>query len=93
MTDHSTYATSSAAEQQADSRVQVARLEERLIAVKRELDDMRERFDDMSGKLDLVLSQLSEAKGGWRLLMLMGGAASMLGGFVVWAASHLSVIK
>ncbi len=90
MNDHPAYTQATAAAQ-ADSRVQVARLEERLIAVKRELDDMRERFDDMSGKLDLVLTQLSEAKGGWRLLMLLGGGASMVGGFIVWAASHLSI--
>jgi hypothetical protein len=35
-----------------------------------------------------VLDKLSEAKGGWRLLMGLGGAAATLGGIITWFATH-----
>lgn len=42
-----------------------------------------------SEKLDRVLEQLAQARGGWRTLMLVGGAAGSLGGALSWLASHL----
>ncbi len=42
-----------------------------------------------SAKLDTVLSTLTEAKGGWRALMWVGGVATTLGGGFGWALSHL----
>lgn len=42
-----------------------------------------------SEKLDRVLEQLAQARGGWRTLMLIGGAAGSLGGVITWLVSHL----
>ncbi|MEG0082237.1 MAG: hypothetical protein RR775_10135 [Massilia sp.] len=42
-----------------------------------------------SQKLDQVLAQLAEARGGWRTLMLIGGAAGTLGSAATWLISHL----
>lgn len=42
-----------------------------------------------SEKLDRMLSLVSEARGGWRTLMLIGGAAGSLGGVITWLVSHL----
>jgi hypothetical protein len=64
--------------------VAIARLEERM---RRMEDDMTE----MSGKLDTVLTALSEAKGGWRTLMLLGGAGAAAGGLVTWIATHITL--
>lgn len=42
-----------------------------------------------SEKLDRVLAQLAEARGGWRVLMLIGGAAGAIGSGLTWVLSHL----
>lgn len=42
-----------------------------------------------SEKLDRVLEQLAQARGGWRTLMLIGGAAGSLGSAITWLISHL----
>ena len=41
-----------------------------------------------SEKLDRVLAQLAEARGGWRTLMMLGGAAGTIGSGVTWLVSH-----
>lgn len=40
-------------------------------------------------KLDQVLAQMSEAKGGWRTLLLIGGAASTMGAGMAWLFEHV----
>ena len=57
-------------------------------ALKSELDDVKRKQTSMDAKLDMVLDKLSEAKGGWRLLMLLGGAGATLGGLITWALNH-----
>lgn len=64
------------------------RLEGAVAALKTELDDVKVKQAAMDAKLDLVLDKLSEAKGGWKLLMAMGGAAATLGGLITWFATH-----
>jgi hypothetical protein len=41
--------------------------------------------DDMTA----VRLQLSEAGGGWKMLVALGGAASAIGGLITWAATHV----
>ncbi len=64
------------------------RLEGAVAALKTELDSVKDRQVAIDGKLDQVLDKLSEAKGGWRLLMALGGAAATLGGIITWFATH-----
>lgn len=64
------------------------RLEGAVDSLKKEVDDIKVNQAAMSVKLDLVLDKLSEAKGGWRLLMALGGAAATIGGLVTWFATH-----
>jgi hypothetical protein len=44
---------------------------------------------DLDSKVDTIHEKLSEAKGGWKVLMGLGGASSVLGGLVTWFATHL----
>jgi uncharacterized protein (DUF1786 family) len=37
-----------------------------------------------------VRLQLAEASGGWKLLVMLGGSASMLGGAITWAFQHFT---
>lgn len=68
------------------------RLEGAVSALKTELDSVKVKQAQMDVKLDLVLDKLSEAKGGWRLLMALGGAASVLGAAITWFATHTFTI-
>lgn len=57
-------------------------------ALQTQVADFKTRQALMDQKLDIVLDKLAEAKGGWRTLMLLGGAASTVGGCVTWIATH-----
>ena len=54
-----------------------------------QLTEIKSKQAAIDSKLDLVVNQLSEAKGGWRTLMLIGGAATTVGAAVSWVAQHL----
>lgn len=43
---------------------------------------------DLDGKVDTIHDKLTEAKGGWKVLMGLGGASSVIGGVVTWFATH-----
>jgi hypothetical protein len=64
--------------------LQIARLEA-------QFSFMRETLVKMDERLEVMERQLAEAKGGWRTLMWLGGAAAGLGGVVTWVLSHIKV--
>lgn len=47
-------------------------------------DLLRTLADDMTA----IRLQLAEAGGGWRMLLALGGASSVVGGFITWAVTH-----
>lgn len=57
-------------------------------ALQVQMSDLKARHAVTNAKLDLVLEKLSEAKGGWRVLMLLGGAASALGAGLTWLVTY-----
>jgi hypothetical protein len=55
------------------------------------LEDNRlntETLNAMASAIQSMQLQMAEAKGGWRVLMLLGGAAAGAGSFITWALSH-----
>lgn len=58
-------------------------------ALQLQMSDLKSRQAVMDGKLDQVLTKLSEASGGWKTLMLLGGAAGSLGAALSWVIAHL----
>ncbi len=46
----------------------------------------------MSKSIQAIELQLAAAKGGWRLLIAMGGAAGAIGAGITWAAAHLKLL-
>ena len=59
-----------------------------IAVLKSQLADIKVKQTQIDEKLDLVLGKLSEAKGGWRLLMALGGAAATAGGVITWLLTH-----
>lgn len=74
-----------------EARINIARLESEVAHLTFSIAEVKASQADMAKKLDMVLRQLSEAKGGWRTLMLVGGAASTVGAGVAALLSHLKV--
>ena len=68
------------------------RLEGAVDALKDELGAVKIKQAQIGEKLDLVLEKLTEAKGGWKLLMAFGGAAAALSAVLSWFASHTFTI-
>jgi len=56
-----------------------------------DMDKMLENMKAMQATLTAIDKTLSEAKGGWKVLMLVGGASSVVGAslvqFVSWYAN------
>lgn len=47
-----------------------------------------ELLKTMAQDMTAIRLQLAEARGGWRLLMLLGGGAATLGSGITWAIGH-----
>jgi multidrug resistance efflux pump len=59
---------------------------EQLLDSNRQLE---ESVATMSAAIQSMQLQMAEAKGGWKLLMAIGGAAASAGGLISWLATHL----
>lgn len=44
----------------------------------------------MNERLNTMNTTLSEARGGWRTVMLIGGSAASLGGLLSWALTNIT---
>lgn len=66
------------------------RLQAEVVALRRDNDRMLELLGKLTVTVDSINTKLSEAKGGWRLLMALGGSAAMLGGVLSWALQHVN---
>ena len=77
-------------EELIEARINIARLESEVAHLTRSMGEVKESQADMAAKLDAVLLTLSEARGGWKTLMLVGGAASTIGALVTWAITQFS---
>jgi hypothetical protein len=47
-----------------------------------------ELLAQLAQDMTAVRLQLAEAGGGWKMLMMIGGASASFGGFISWALSH-----
>jgi hypothetical protein len=77
------------AEALATARINIARLEVQVFSLTKGMSDLQESNQQLTDKLDQVLLTLSEARGGWRTMMIVGGAASTVGAVLSWVIQHL----
>lgn len=70
------------------ARLDIRTLQVQVETLTQGFDDLRASNQQLQAKVDQVLLALSEARGGWRTLMLVGGAASSLGAGLVWLFQH-----
>jgi len=58
--------------------VKIALLEQRMVIMERKQDDIQGTVKSIESGLNTLLLQVTEAKGGWKMLILL---ISMVGGF------------
>jgi archaellum component FlaC len=73
-----------------DADIQIARLDERFAYMKEEFTKLEKKVDDIDDKLDQVLEALNGAKGGWKMMMLIGSLVASVAAGIAWVASHVS---
>lgn len=72
--------------------LQIARLEERMATMHRDMAAQQAQLASLQEQMAQVLQALSEAKGGWRTLLWLGGAVATGGAGIGWALSHIKVL-
>lgn len=65
------------------------RLEAEVEVLKRMVADQANAITQMAQQLAEMNRTLSEARGGWRVLLMFGGAGATLSGLVAWALQHI----
>ena len=65
------------------------RLQAEVAELRRDQEQMMHLLAKMTEDVSAMREQMAEARGGWKLMMALGGAAATLGGFVSWAATHV----
>ena len=53
-----------------------------------DIDKVVTDMEDIKKMLLCINSTLSEARGGWKFLMMFGGAAGSFGGLITWLVQH-----
>lgn len=53
-----------------------------------DLDKIAAEMAEVRKALSEINKTLSEAKGGWKVLMLIGGAGGAVGSFITWVVAH-----
>lgn len=67
----------------------IVRLEVEVAHMARSIEALTETMAEQGKSLAEIHRILSEARGGWKTLMIAGGIASALGGGVAWLVSHV----
>lgn len=72
-----------------DNAVDLAILKTEVIYLKSGMADLKASQTQQNAKLDTIINTMAEARGGWKTLLLLGGAAGSAGACVPWVLSHV----
>ena len=53
-----------------------------------DMDKLVQDMEEIKKSLYEINKTLSEAKGGWKVLMMIGGAGGAVGSFITWVVAH-----
>lgn len=69
--------------------VEYGELKGAVTSLQLQVSEFKAKQGQMDVKLDMVLDRLAEAKGGWKVMLMFGGAAGTLGAGLSWVLAHL----
>ena len=73
------------------AQVDIARLEIQVEHLMASVNELKKSNAGLEYQLQEITKLLSEARGGWHVMMWLGGACATLGGVITWAIQHLRV--
>lgn len=71
------------------ARIDIAALQTQVEHQGREIGELKVLIQGLVGKIDAMAATLSEARGGWKFMMALGGAGATFGALVGWLVQHL----
>mgnify|MGYP003440450984 FL=1 len=71
------------------AHIDIAVLKVELAGLRRDVDNLTTAVRTLADAFSTVNLTLSEAKGGWKLMMLLGGGAATFGSLITWALTHI----
>jgi hypothetical protein len=71
------------------ARIDIVALEKTVEGMGREIGEIKDAVTELTRTVNGMRDQLTEARGGWRTLMALGGASATFGGALAWLVEHL----
>lgn len=68
---------------------ELGEIKARLSALEQDQHEFKKEQGEMRKDVREIRDMFLQAKGGWKFLALMGGAAATMGGMASWVATHL----
>lgn len=78
-----------AAEALVQAQIDIGKLETEVAHLTKSVDELKTSNAQLVKALSDIQRTLDEASGGWRMLMLMGGAGAAAGGLISWLLTNL----
>lgn len=73
-----------------DDQVKLAVQENEIKHLQDDVDRLVRDMKDLKSSVAEISKTLAEAKGGWQVLMVMGGVGAAFGSVIGWAIEHFS---
>lgn len=89
-TEFSNYFQGPGVEALVEAQVNIGRLEAEVAHLTKTVEELKAGNIKMAATLVDIQRTLSEARGGWRTLMWVGGAAATAGSLITWFLAHMS---
>ena len=78
-----------AAEALVQAQIDIGKLETEVAHLTKSVDELKTSNSQLVKAISDIQRTLDEASGGWRMLMLMGGAGAAAGGLISWVLTNL----
>jgi prefoldin subunit 5 len=73
-----------------DDQIKLAVHENEIKHLQTDMDKLVKDMEELKASIAEISKTLAEAKGGWQVLMVMGGIGAAFGSVVGWAIEHFS---
>jgi prefoldin subunit 5 len=76
---------------QISAEIEIALLKQGMEHRDKQIDSLNESLKNLTTKVDDIALTLQQAKGGWKMLMLVGGASGVMGGAIHWFLNNVTM--
>lgn len=72
------------------ANIEIALLKQAMAHRDKKIDELSISVKELKESVDIIANTLTEAKGGWRMLMLVGGVSGIFGGAIHWFLNNIT---